>query len=50
VQFIYDVLPLLIIVHQHHSAFRDQERGITSATNNTRDFTAIKSHHDTMLN
>jgi hypothetical protein len=39
------VLPLLIIVHQHHSAFTEQDRVNTTTT---RDYTAIKSHN-TML-
>ena len=43
VQIIYDVLPLIIIVHQHHSAFTEQDRGPTSTTY-TREYTAIKSH------
>lgn len=48
VQLIYDVLPLLIIVHQHHSAFAQQERGPTSTTY-TRDYTAISKSHATMV-
>ena len=47
VQFIYDVLPLLMISYQHHTTFKNESRAATEAlfratsANYSRDFTQL---------
>lgn len=50
VQQVYDFLPLMIISHQHHTAFKGETREATSAlleqTANSRDYTQIRPFTD----
>lgn len=50
VQQVYDFLPLMIISHQHHTAFKGEARETTSAlldpATNSRDYTHIRPYTD----
>lgn len=47
VQILYDVLPLLIISHQHHTAFKQEERVQTNTTGEfNREFTQLRPMSD----
>ena len=49
VQFLYDVVPLVLISHQHHTAFKNEERDqttMTTGTTITRDYTQLRPPSD----
>ena len=55
VQFVYDIWPLLTIAHQHHSAFKEQNRvtktTIQTVDEGTREYTQLRnfSHDQSMV-